>query len=148
MVVGIVRIGHGITLLLPLNHKLENLSIITILEGLETIFISPLAYLLMLSFTKYISATRPEINPNLEIKQDFIRHSLHEIKNVKLFLTGLFISLLILHSIKLIIEDSMTLHKSIYISLILLAMITYYFVLDIKEEKPISMPPYDKDRFT
>ncbi len=132
---GSIKICHGIYLEFKIYHETENLGIIRILEGLEFLFVSPLSYLLMLSITKYVFATKLEINPSLDIKQGFIQHSILEITNVKIYTVGLFISLLFLHSIKLILKDTMIIDKGIYIILILSGLIAYYFALDHAAEK-------------
>ena len=135
ILLGIAKISQATYQEFVTCHKVENVGIIKILEGLEFVFVSPLLYLLIQSITKYVFATKPEINPSLEVKRDFIKYSILEITNVKIYTAGLFISLLFLHSIKLILQESMVVEKIIYIISILVILITYYFILDIIAEK-------------
>jgi len=113
----------------------ENIGIIKILHGLELIFVSPLLYFLILSLIKYFSAIKPEVDPDLSKKKEYVKHSLHEITNVKILTVSLFISLLILHSIKLVLQKEMDSSSIVYIISILIILIGYYFILDNVAEK-------------
>lgn len=129
---GIYKAGLGMFL----EFKGEELAgLIKILGGLELIFVSPLIYLLVLSLTKYISATRPEIdkigaNSSPHTKRKFINFAMMEIINVKTLIVGLFISILTLHSIQFILEDVSHSLPTIFIVAIFAILIVYYFVLD------------------
>lgn len=112
-------------------HKPEEHGIVEILEGLEFIFVSPLCYLMLLSMSKYVFATRPEVNPSLEEKKMYVTNSVAEILNVKTFTTGLFISILFLHAIRIILDDAVNLKALIYLSSIIVLLISYYFTLDL-----------------
>ncbi len=127
MILGIVKIAFGIY---QECSNSDNTGLIKILEGLELIFVAPLSYLLILSLTKYISATKPEINPSLEIKKKYINHSSLEITNVKILTTSLFISILLLHSIRLILQKEMSYNLIIYVLSLIVILIVYYLMLD------------------
>lgn len=131
IVVGVINETHLIETI-----GSESNGIITILQGLELIFVSPLFYLLTLSLTKYISASKPEVNPvNIDEKRKFMNHSIMEIMNVKILSTGLFISISILHFLTLIIKNQMSDNLLLYIAVLLIILIGYYFVLDKTVEK-------------
>ncbi len=115
--------------------------LIEILHGLEFVFVSPIFYLLVLSLTKYVMATKPEIDPDTDLlnkKRTFMRHSMLEFINVKVFTVGLFISLLILHALKLILEGSMNVNSIIYIGALAIILLRYYVILDRVAEKSSS----------
>ncbi len=137
IIVGIYKIGWGIYFEFSNN---DTNGLIAILDGIEVIFLSPLIYLLTLSLTKYISATRPEVDSgdphsNPESKRKFINFAIMEIMNVKTLIVGLFISILTLHSLKEILLDKSTSIPILSIVSILSLLIFYYFVLDKLAEK-------------
>lgn len=126
---GILKLFIGIYFEISNLNSSENEGILKMLVGLEFIFIAPIAYLLFMSLTKYLFSTKPEINPDLVEKQRFIKHAMLEIGNVKLYVTGLLISILLVHSMKLIFQEEMSFLLCICIIFILITLILYYYIL-------------------
>lgn len=112
------------------KDKTGNEIIIEIFHGLELIFLSPIPYLLMLSLTKYIYATKPELNPSdLIAKKQYMNHSFFELTNVKILNVGIFISLIIIHSITLLLKNAIIIDSVISISILLTVLFLYYYLL-------------------
>jgi hypothetical protein len=121
----------GLAIYDQISGKVAAISLLSeILNALELIFVSPLVYLLMLSLLKYISAVRPRLNPDLKQRAKYIDNAQLEIITVKILSTSLFISILILHSLELILSARMTTQLIAFIGVILGILIIYYFILD------------------
>ena len=129
---GIFTIGVGIYDEIWRTNKK---GLIEILHGIELIFVSPLPHLIITSFSKYLSATRLEVGTDLKIKKDYIRHSILEITNAKIFTIGLFISLLFLHAIDLVLQKELDMGLLIYVLPLIAMLIIFYFLLDKESRK-------------
>jgi hypothetical protein len=127
---GIFKIGKAIYYMFA-DPAHEKAVLSHILNGLELIFVSPLIYLLMLSLLKYINAVKPRIEPDLAKKNKYLNNALLEIMTVKTLSVALFISILILHSIELLLENNMTINNLMYHGILLIILIGYYYLLDI-----------------
>lgn len=137
---GVLKISYGIFIEFKEISHIQNEGILEILHGLELIFLSPLIYFLILAFAKYFSIIKPEINKDikdLQEKRERLKHVIHEINYVKLLTISLFLSLLVLHSISLVIRNEFTPNgmNIIFMISILLVLIIYYYVLDTITEK-------------
>lgn len=119
----------------------DNEGLIEILHGMELIFVSPLFYLLISFFTKYTSLANPEvqeagkIETNIARKKIVVDYLLSELTIVKLLSTGLFLSILISHSISLILRKDMTFSDLFYTIALIPVLIGYYYILHTMIEK-------------
>jgi len=127
--IGLYKIIHGLAVeFMPLETKKALIN--EFLEGLELIFVSPLAYLLLLSLLKYNSAVRPRLNPDLKIKTKYIGNAKLEITTVKSLTVSLFISIIILHTMEEIFTGKATLLLIAIIGILIAILIGWYYLLD------------------
>ncbi|OQP59675.1 hypothetical protein A3860_36510 [Niastella vici] len=127
--IGLYKIIHGLVVeFMPLETK--KVLINELLEGLELIFVSPLAYLLVLSLLKYNSAVKPRLNPDLKTKSKYIGNAKLEITTVKSLSVSLFISIIILHTMEDIFTGKLTLTLITIIGFLLAILICWYYLLD------------------